>query len=100
MTKTTPVGIDLGTTYSCIAYWDAKRKEHKVIPNTEGAFITPSIVAFTVPKGNGKTERLVGMPAVNQSGRNPSNTIYDAKRMIGRDFMEDEVQRDKKIWPF
>ena len=100
MTKTIPVGIDLGTTFSCIAYWDTKSKTHKVIPNTEGAFTTPSVVAFTVPKGNGTTERLVGMPAVNQSGRNPANTIYDAKRMIGRDFLDHEVQRDMKIWSF
>ena len=71
-----------------------------MIPNTEASFTTPCIVAFTVPRGGGKTERLVGMPAYNQSSRNLSNTIYDVKKMIGRDYRDNEIQREMKVWPF
>ena len=99
-----PIGIDLGTTFSCVAYWDPRRGEHKIIPNTEGDNTTPSIVAFTVSKKKNdpdfKSERMVGSAALNQSSRNPTNTIYDAKRLIGRDFNDGDVQRDMKIWPF
>jgi len=105
MTDAIPIGIDLGTTFSCVAYWDPKRKEHKIIPNTEGDNTTPSIVAFTVPKNKKaesgfKSERLVGSAALNQSSRNATNTIYDAKRLIGRAIDEPDVVRDMKIWPF
>ena len=76
MTDAIPIGIDLGTTFSCVAYWDPKKKEHKIIPNTEGDNTTPSIVGFTVPKNKKaaegfKSERLVGSAALNQSSRNP-----------------------------
>ena len=101
MTDSTPIGIDLGTTFSCIAYWDPKRNEHKIIPNAEGQNTTASIVAFTQPKGKGqKAEKLVGLTAFNQASRNPKNTIYDAKRLIGREFTDPEVKRDMDIWPF
>jgi len=97
MTDAIPIGIDLGTTFSCIAYWDTVKKEHKIIPNTEGENTTASIVAFTVPKNKKKpeagfkSERLVGSSALNQASRNPENTIYDAKRLIGRNVNDKEI---------
>ncbi|XP_040378108.1 heat shock cognate 70 kDa protein-like [Oryza brachyantha] len=86
------VGIDLGTTYSCVAVWRRGRVE--VIPNGQGNLTTPSCVAFT------DTWRLVGDAALNQAAMNPLNTIFDAKRMIGRRFSDASVQGDIKIWPF
>ncbi|GKE58728.1 putative heat shock protein 70 family protein [Tanacetum coccineum] len=86
------IGIDLGTTYSCVAVWKHDRIE--IIPNDQGNRITPSCVAFT------HTERLIGDGAKNQISRNPSNTVFDAKRMIGRRFSDDKVLRDMKLWPF
>ena len=87
------LGIDLGTTYSCMAIW--KNGKPEVIPNQEtGSRTTPSIVAFT------KKDRIVGDAAKNQAVRNFKNTIYDSKRLIGRDFNDDEVQKDIKLWPF
>jgi len=105
MTDAIPIGIDLGTTFSCVAYWDPARKEHKIIPNTEGDNTTPSIVAFTVPKNKKaaagfKSERLVGSAALNQSSRNAENTIYDAKRLIGRSITDKDIVADMKLWPF
>ena len=96
MTDAIPIGIDLGTTFSCVAYWNPQKKEHKIIPDPERGSITPSVVAFTVPKNKKaaegfKSERLVGYAALNQSSRNPSNTIYDAKRLIGRHINENDV---------
>ena len=96
MTDPIPIGIDLGTTFSCVAYWDPAKNEHKIIPNTEGENTTASIVAFTVPRNKKaaegfKSERLVGSSALNQASRNPSNTIYDAKRLIGRHINEPDV---------
>ncbi|KAL6649680.1 hypothetical protein ACP70R_013904 [Stipagrostis hirtigluma subsp. patula] len=86
------VGIDLGTTYSCVAVWRGDRGE--VIANDLGNRLTPSCVAFT------DTERLVGEAALNQAALNPTNTIFDVKRLIGRSFKDESVQEDTKLWPF
>ena len=81
------VGIDLGTTNSCVAVMEGKQP--KVIENAEGARTTPSVVAFT-PEG----ERLVGMPAKRQAVTNSANTFYATKRLIGRRFTDEEVKQD------
>jgi L1 cell adhesion molecule like protein len=86
------IGIDLGTTYSCVAVWQNDKVD--IISNDQGNRVTPSYVGFT------DTERLIGDAAKNQVAMNPTNTVFDAKRLIGRKFSDTVVQEDMKHWPF
>jgi heat shock protein 1/8 len=86
------IGIDLGTTYSCVAVW--KNGNVEIIANDLGDRTTPSYVSFT------ETERLIGTAAKNIASSNPENTVYDTKRMIGRDYNDEKIQEDIKHYSF
>lgn len=88
----TAVGIDLGTTFSCVSVW--RNGAPEIITDEHGSRVQPSYVAFTAE------QRLIGEPAVNQVAMNPTNTIFDAKRLIGREFSDPSLQADLEFWPF
>ncbi|XP_058739390.1 heat shock 70 kDa protein 4-like [Vicia villosa] len=88
------IGIDLGTTYSCVGVWQEQNDRVEIIHNDQGNKTTPSCVAFT------HSQRLIGNAAKNQASSNPTNTVFDAKRLIGRKYSDSIVQNDLLLWPF
>ncbi|KAI3807856.1 hypothetical protein L1987_23792 [Smallanthus sonchifolius] len=92
--NTTPIGIDLGTTYSCVAAWFDQHNRVEILSNEQGNNITPSCVA------SNDTELLVGEGAKNQITRNPTNTVFDVKRIMGTRFSDTRLQNDMQSWPF
>ena len=84
--KQLEIGIDFGTTYSTVAYWDMKENKAKIIPNSDGENFTPSVIAFT------ETEYLFGTAALNQACDNPENTIINVKRLLGKSMKEPGVK--------
>jgi len=92
MSSSKAIGIDLGTTYSCVGVWQNDRVE--IIANDQGNRTTPSYVSSS------DSERLIGDAAKNQVAMNPTHTVFDAKRLIGRKFDDAEVQADLKHFPF
>ena len=89
------IGIDLGTTYSCVAVLNADGGV-EIIPNEQGNRTTPSYVSWDPATA----QRFVGDPAQSQASRNPCNTVYSVKRLIGRKWGDETVQRDRRLWPF
>ncbi|KAJ1443183.1 Heat shock protein 70 family [Sesbania bispinosa] len=87
-------GIDLGTTYSCVAVWQEQHNRVEIIHNDQGNRMTPSFVAFT------NEQRLISDAAKNQAATNPENTVFDAKRLIGRKYSDTILQKDISLWPF
>ncbi|MED6208177.1 hypothetical protein PIB30_042709 [Stylosanthes scabra] len=88
------VGIDLGTTYSCVGVWQEQHCRVEIIHNDQGNRTTPSYVAFTA------NQRFIGDAAKNQAAANPTNTVFDAKRLIGRKYSDPTVKNDMLMWPF
>jgi heat shock protein 1/8 len=88
------IGIDLGTTNSCVSIWRSETQSCEIVPNDQGNLTTPSWVAFT------DTERVIGDAAKSQCAMNPRNTIFDVKRLIGRKMSDQSLQADMKHFPF